>query len=321
MLPLIEIEQRMNRFGEKGMPFFVLFNFDATGGYFFSEEEWAGSEIEFSFPERVRATLSASSEISIQPLPNSFANYEELFNQVQSELHYGNSYLLNLTAATPIALQGSLEEIYEETVSRYKVLHRDRWVCFSPETFVQIRDGHIYSYPMKGTIDASLPNAEQALLQDPKEIAEHYTIVDLLRNDMSTVATHVEVTRFRYIDTLRTRGKKLLQTSSEIRGQLPANYTNTLGTLFCKLLPAGSVSGAPKRKTVELIQRIEPDSRGFYTGTACYFNGQTLDSCVLIRFIEKTSTGYVYKSGGGITVHSEASLEYQELLDKIYLPF
>jgi para-aminobenzoate synthetase component 1 len=173
---------------------------------------------------------------------------------------------------------------------------------------------------MKGTIDASIENAEQLILQDDKETAEHYTIVDLIRNDISIVATHVQVEKFRYIDTIKTSNKTLLQVSSKIVGELPTNYLEQLGNIIFSLLPAGSISGAPKKKTLEIIQEAEKVDRGFYTGTCFYFDGKSIDSCVLIRFIEQTSNGLVYKSGGGITINSDVEKEYQELIDKIYVP-
>ena len=101
---------------------------------------------------------------------------------------------------------------------------------------------------MKGTIDASLPDAKEVLLRDEKEAAEHATITDLIRNDLSRVATEVTVTRYRYLDELHTHCGRLLQMSSEIRGRLPENYHEKLGSLFFELLPAGSITGAPRRK-------------------------------------------------------------------------
>ncbi len=93
---------------------------------------------------------------------------------------------------------------------------------------------------MKGTIDANLANAEQILLSDPKEKAEHYTIVDLLRNDLNSVAEKVRVDRFRYVEKIQTSRGALLQTSSVISGKLPSNYIHELGTIFfpncCRLV-------------------------------------------------------------------------------------
>ena len=79
------------------------------------------------------------------------------------------------------------------------------------------------------------------------------------------------------------------------------------------LLPAGSVTGAPKKRTVELITAIEPEPRGYYTGVFGVFDGKNLDSAVMIRLIEERTDGYYYRSGGGITYRSVAEQEYQEI--------
>jgi len=84
-------------------------------------------------------------------------------------------------------------------------------------------------------------------------------------------------------------------------------------------LPAGSVSGAPKHKTLEIIKKAENYERGYFTGVCGYFDGKNLDSCVMIRFIEQKN-GLVFKSGGGITANSIAQNEYQELINKVYVP-
>jgi para-aminobenzoate synthetase component 1 len=173
---------------------------------------------------------------------------------------------------------------------------------------------------MKGTIDASLPNAEERVLSDPKELSEHVTIVDLIRNDLSAVATNVKVNRFRYLEKIRTNQKDLLQVSSEIVGDLPDDYGSHMGSMLMALLPAGSVSGAPKKKTLQIIREAEKERRGYYTGVFGYFDGQNLDSAVMIRFIEQVDGNFCYRSGGGITIHSEVEKEYQEAIDKIYVP-
>jgi para-aminobenzoate synthetase component 1 len=173
---------------------------------------------------------------------------------------------------------------------------------------------------MKGTINASLPDAEQLILSDEKELSEHVTIVDLIRNDLSAVAKSVNVNRFRYIDRIKTNHKDLLQISSEIAGDLPDDYLSHLGSILISLLPAGSVSGAPKRKTIQIIREAEKEKRGFYTGVFGYFDGVKLDSAVMIRFIEQEGEQFYYRSGGGINAQSEAEKEYQEAIDKIYVP-
>ena len=209
------------------------------------------------------------------------------------------------------------------------------FVCFSPETFVRIKGGRIYSYPMNGTLDASLPNAEKLLMEDQKEAAEHATIVDLIRNDLSRVAEDVRVDKYRYIDVLHTNKGNILQTSSEISGRLPEDYPHHLGEILDAQLPAGSITGAPKDKTMQIIQEAEGYDRGFYTGIMGIYDQGELNSAVMIRFIEeeevfpsKTENRMNYeairklyfKAGGGITSKSDCRKEYEEVIQKIYLP-
>ncbi|NPA04431.1 MAG: aminodeoxychorismate synthase component I, partial [Epsilonproteobacteria bacterium] len=195
-----------------------------------------------------------------------------------------------------------------------------RFICFSPERFVRIEGDKIFTFPMKGTIDASLPNAKAKILSNLKEMAEHTMVVDLLRNDLNQIATNVRVDRFRYVDKIKAGEKELLQVSSQISGVLPKNWRENLGELFLKLLPAGSITGTPKRSTCKIIKRVEGYERGFYTGVFGVFDGKNLDSAVMIRFIQRGEEGLIYKSGGGITIDSCVKEEYQELIDKIYLP-
>ena len=89
--------------------------------------------------------------------------------------------------------------------------------------------------------------------------------------------------------------------------------------LVC-LLPAGSVSGAPKPKTLEIIANAEREKRGYYTGVVGYFDGDKLDCGVMIRVIERIENRYFYRSGGGITTQSDAEMEYEEMIDKVYVP-
>ena len=159
------------------------------------------------------------------------------------------------------------------------------------------------------------------MLSSKKELAEHFTIVDLIRNDLSRVARRVEVSRFRYIDHIKTHRNEILQMSSEIRGVLRPEFEKAPGDMLLAMLPAGSVSGAPKKKTCEIIRQAEGYDRGFYTGVMGLFDGKNIDSGVMIRFVEQTPEGLVYKSGGGITSQSNCEEEYHELIDKIYVPF
>lgn len=255
------------------------------------------------------------------PVPAGFNHYQKAFNFVIGQIKSGNSYLCNLTQATPMWMEATLEQIFSYSQAKYKLWWEGRFVCFSPETFVKIEDGRISSFPMKGTINAAIPHAREKILQNPKELYEHNTIVDLIRNDLSAVAKKVEVVNFRYIDTIQTvSGTNLLQVSSHIEGLLGPEYPANLGDLIFGMLPAGSISGAPKVKTLEIIKAAEEYDRGFFTGIVGYFDGKNLNSGVMIRFIERRQDDYVFKSGGGITALSNPQEEYEEMLAKIYLP-
>ena len=145
-------------------------------------------------------------------------------------------------------------------------------------------------------------------------------VVDLLRNDLGMVAKNIRVTKFRFIDKIKAGERELLQVSSEIVGDMDEGWIEDWQNIIKTLLPAGSISGAPKKSTLEIIQNIEDYERGYFSGVFGVYDGKSLDSGVMIRFIEKTNEGLIYQSGGGITIDSDVYLEYNELQDKIYLP-
>ncbi len=317
-----EAIETMNAYGEQGIPFVFIIDFNLRQPLVFRMDSIDPGEVLYDF--NGIANFSSSPEPSrkfrFEKFPVTEEEYQKSFDLVMRHLQFGNSYLLNLTFPTPIRTNLTLRDLFFISRARYRLHLNGSFTVFSPESFIQIRNRQILSFPMKGTIDASIPDAERVILSDGKELAEHYTIVDLIRNDLSMVSEKVRVIRFRYIDRIRTTHKELLQVSSEIRGELPEDYGKRIGSILFRLLPAGSVSGAPKKKTVLIIREAETYERGYYTGVAGYFDGQTLDSCVMIRFIEDTPEGLVYKSGGGITVRSERKKEYQEMIDKVYVP-
>lgn len=320
-----EAIRTMNNYGSSGIPFFFLINFDATECLVISQTEVSKTKdllYDFPFMRNVERPYHYKG-ISFQwkSYPESFDTYCKSFDEVRRNLYMGNSFLVNLTCKTPIGTDLSLEDMYQYADSPYKLCIKKRFVCFSPETFVRIQNGFVYSFPMKGTIDASVPDAYNVLLHDVKETAEHATITDLIRNDLSMIASDVTVTRYKYIDRIFTHRGALLQMSSEIRGKLPDGYRKRLGDLMFCLLPAGSITGAPKSKTVEIISEVESCHRGFYTGVMGFSDGVNLDSAVMIRFVEEDEQGNkFFRSGGGITFQSDARNEYEEMKAKVYVP-
>ncbi len=310
----------INRLGEAKEPFIFLIDFEIKKPIVVSLSELNRYEIQFEINQKSFQKSEYHKDFLFEKYPYSFGSYLLEFEQVQTALKRGDSFLVNLTTSTPIITDLTLEEIFQFSHAKYKLWLKNDFVCFSPETFIQITENEIVTFPMKGTIDAEIPNAEDILLNDLKEKAEHTTIVDLLRNDLSKVAAKVRVEKFRFIEEIETHQQKLLQVSSKIKGILPQNYHRNLGNILRDLLPAGSISGAPKPKTVEIIQQVEQKPRGYYTGVFGYFDGNNLDSAVMIRYIEKTEKGFFYRSGGGIHTMSNPKSEYKELIDKIYVP-
>jgi len=258
---------------------------------------------------------------SFEKFPADFATYQAKLERVQKAIREGRTYLLNLTCKTPMQSSLSLEEIFTYARAKFKLYFKGQFTCFSPERFIEIKGREIATYPMKGTIDADVPQAKQRILEDAKEMAEHVMIVDLMRNDLGIVGERVRVERFRYVEKVRAGEKMLLQVSSKITATLPENWHDSIGTLLSQMLPAGSITGTPKRSTVDIIRRVESYERDFYTGVFGLFDGNSIRSGVMIRFIEESEGKLYYKSGGGITVDSDAMREYDELVDKIYLPF
>ena len=383
-----EIIDKINQLASQDEPFLFVINYQGDKAFIRLLSDINPEECLFDFEGRGnfshawKETLKGGtwkeetsekeiSETTWQIEPPLYEDYERSFNIVKSNIMAGNSYLTNLTCQVPVSCNLSLEEIFHRAKGKYKLLLRRKrtqaedkahlkeenieenltpFVCFSPETFVRIKGGRIYSYPMKGTLDASLPNAEKQLMEDRKEAAEHATIVDLIRNDLSRVAEDVRVDKYRYIDVLHTNKGDILQTSSEISGRLPEDYPHHLGEILDAQLPAGSITGAPKDKTMQIIQEAEGYDRGFYTGIMGIYDQGELNSAVMIRFIEeetspvdfetdgeknfkakegkasegkepKASRELYFKAGGGITSKSDCQREYEEVIQKIYLPF
>jgi para-aminobenzoate synthetase component 1 len=313
---------KINEYAVNGIPFLFVTDFEGMSTAVLTMTEAEQNDVFFRIGQygSVPRKTSAGRLFSFIPEPVDYETYRLAFEKVSWHLKRGDTYLINLTFPTKLQTDLSLQDIFILSHAPYKLLSGDQFTVFSPEPFIRIENGMIRSNPMKGTIDASIPDAEARLLNDRKELFEHNTIVDLIRNDLSMISSSVKVDRFRYIEKINTNRKDLLQMSSEISGHLPGDHLKHLGEDLFTLLPAGSISGAPKEKTVQIIKEAEADQRGFYTGILGYFNGRDLSSAVMIRFIENRDGCLWFRSGGGITAMSDCETEYNELLDKVYVP-
>jgi para-aminobenzoate synthetase component 1 len=306
----------ITHYASQGTPFLFYTNFKGSIAKVYRLDELETHGIEYA----IKALQKPHYTVALKKNPVSFEKYKVKFDHLISEIKNGNTYLANLTQPTLIECNLNLKEIFDIANADYKLHVKEQFVCFSPEPFIIIENNTIKTFPMKGTIDASISNADSLILNNEKEMAEHIMVVDLLRNDLSRVAKEVKVDKFRYLQKIKAGDKELLHVSSEISGKLQENWKDSLGTIIKNLLPAGSISGTPKINTVKILQEIEAYDREFFSGVFGVFDGNSLQTSVMIRFIEKNDGKLIYKSGGGITLESDVRLEYQELQDKIYIP-
>ena len=244
------------------------------------------------------------------------------FNKVKQLIHDGHTYQVNLTAKYLFELKGSPIRFYQQLRERQKVpysglLHFNDYqiLSLSPELFFKKTGGIIRVEPMKGTT----PRADNAiqdlknkefLTTDPKSIAENTMIVDLLRNDLSSLSYPgtVDVLSLLNVASYET----LHQMTSTIESQV--NPDLSFKTIITQLFPCGSITGVPKRRTMEIINELEQSPRNVYTGAIGYIT-PTNDMCfnVPIRTILLRNNQGELGVGGGIVYESDASGEFEEL--------
>jgi anthranilate synthase component 1 len=188
----------------------------------------------------------------------------------------------------------------------------------SPEPLVKINGNKILTCPIAGTRKRGENAAEEAvivedLLNDEKEIAEHNMLVDLARNDLGRVCKYGSVKLKEYMNV--EKYSHVMHLVSRVEGELSEN--STIYDALRSVFPAGTLSGAPKIKAMQIISELEPDRRGPYGGAVGYFGYDgNLDSCITIRTaIVKDGKVYV-QAGAGIVYDSVPENEYQETLNK-----
>jgi anthranilate synthase component 1 len=222
------------------------------------------------------------------------------------------------TATDPFEIYRALRFINPSPYMFYLELEDLRVIGSSPETMVRLTGDTIELRPIAGTRRrGATPEEERELeadlLADPKECAEHIMLVDLGRNDVGRVAAigSVEVNELMAVE----RYSHVIHIVSNVRGKLAADKTPF--DLFVAAFPAGTVSGAPKIRAMQIISELEPQKRGLYAGAIGYFgyNGN-LDTCIVIRTIVMKGKKVFITTGAGIVADSDPALEYQETLNK-----
>jgi len=188
----------------------------------------------------------------------------------------------------------------------------------SPESVISSKNKELEIIPIAGTRPRGQTSDEdvkyaESLLADPKETAEHVMLVDLARNDMGRISEFgsVQVTDFKTIE----KYSHVMHIISKVHGKLRDDKTSL--DAFKSAFPAGTVSGAPKIKAMEIINELEPDKRGFYAGAIGYFDHSgNMDMAIAIRTMLAKEGKIFYQTGAGIVADSDPEKEYQETLNK-----
>ena len=273
--------------------------------------------------------ISVNPSIALHEMPRwsppDATQYATAFAEIQDAITAGVCYQINHTfrlhgqyAGDPWALYQWLCGTQPALYGGYLQMDHHQVLSRSPELFVKKRGTHLRSEPMKGTAQRFADpvqdqNALDTLRNDPKMQAENLMIVDLIRNDLSKVATAKSV---HVPELFATRSlKSVHQISSVVDARLADGVG--LSQLLEALFPCGSVVGAPKAKALELIQQLESDPRGLYTGSLGYLepNGD-LTLSVAIRTLELHGQQAVLGLGSGLVADSELDAEWAECLLK-----
>jgi para-aminobenzoate synthetase/4-amino-4-deoxychorismate lyase len=294
------------------------FVFDHAAGAFVGDAP-QGADVEIELPRR-----AVSSEQEIR-LGIAEREYVAGIERIKEYIAAGDTYQVNFTDAVTVALEhdaaatfGALVEAQPVSYAALLSVAGRQMLSLSPELFFRVEAGdgarRIVTRPMKGTMRRGLDAADDAvqaalLRADEKNLSEHVMIVDLLRNDLGRVCEMGSVR----VDDLFTveRYRTLLQMTSTVSGRLRegVGWYEVFGALF----PSGSITGAPKIRTMEIIKELERGLRGVYTGAIGYIapTGEAKFNVAIRTLVVKDGTARM-GVGGGVVADSEAEAEYRE---------
>ena len=296
-------------------------------------------DLEASYAETVNALdemanlINNGTPADIQPLQLK-SEFRRLFNKeqycamVEKARHYiyeGDIFQVVLSNRMDADCEGSLLDTYR----LLRVINPSPYMFYfssddieiagaSPETLVKLTNGTLYTFPLAGTKPrGKTPEAdrllEQQLLSDPKERSEHNMLVDLGRNDIGKISQFGSVAVEQYMDVLRY--SHVMHIGSTVRGTIRSDKDAV--DAVSAILPAGTLSGAPKFRACQIINELENNKRGIYGGAIGYidFTGN-LDTCIAIRIAFKKNGKVFIRSGAGIVADSVPESEYQECINK-----
>jgi anthranilate synthase component 1 len=251
--------------------------------------------------------------------------YIEMVNAAKDYIREGDIFQVVLSDPLLAPATGSLFDTYRilrcENPSPYMFYFTSDDVEIagaSPETLVKLTDGKLYTYPLAGTRPRGASEAEDKaleveLLADEKELAEHNMLVDLGRNDLGRIAQVGTVKVEHYLEVLRF--SHVMHLGSTVTGQIDTRH-DALDAID-SILPAGTLSGAPKLRAMQIISELEGAKRGIYGGSIGYLDfAGNLDACIGIRLAYKKNGQVCVQSGAGIVADSVPEKEFEECQNK-----
>lgn len=275
-----------------------------------------------AFSETIPEPIETDSEVQSNMTQ---AQFESMVEQGKEYIYAGDiiqvvlsQRLSKKTIAEPFAIYRALRSINPSPYMYFLNLGNFQIVGSSPELLVRLEDGTVSNHPIAGTRPRGKDDADDEMLEielcaDEKEQAEHIMLVDLARNDVGRVSrpATVKVTQFMDVE----RYSHVMHLVSHVQGRLEADMTAFDAFRAC--LPAGTVSGAPKIRAMEIIAELEPDRRGPYAGAVGYFSfSGNMDTAITIRTIViRDGTAYI-QAGSGIVADSMPEMEYEESMNK-----
>ncbi|MGX7009341.1 Para-aminobenzoate synthase, aminase component / Aminodeoxychorismate lyase [Lactococcus chungangensis CAU 28 = DSM 22330] len=262
-------------------------------------------------------------EISLSPqAQQTFSDYAAAVAEIKREQRIGNTYEVNYTYDYQVPYASDDLALYEHLLTKQRTPYNtyikneyDTLLSFSPELFFEIEGQHITTRPMKGTVKRGRSATEDAeritfLKTDEKNRAENVMIVDLMRNDLGRIAENgsVKVTKLFEVETHAT----VHQMTSQIEADLRAG--TDLWTIFQALFPNGSITGAPKISTMNIIERLEKGSRDIYCGAIGFLSPEKMIFSVPIRILQRQTGAehFKYRVGGAIVWDSDTADEWLE---------
>ena len=259
-----------------------------------------------------------------EPLFNA-EQYADMVNTAKHYIREGDIFQVVLSNRMQAKMDGSLFKPYETlrklNPSPYMFYFSSNDIEIagaSPETLVKLQDGRLYTYPLAGTRPRGKTpqednELEKDLLKDEKELAEHNMLVDLGRNDLGKISKFGTVKVQNYHNVLKF--SHVMHIGSTVVGEIRDDKT-ALDAVDA-VLPAGTLSGAPKIRAMQIINELENNKRGIYGGAIGYidFTGN-LDTCIAIRIAYKKKGNVFIRSGAGIVADSDPEKEHRECINK-----